>query len=122
MLVERAKGALMHHYGIDSYQAFAVLIAWARTSRTPVAAVATTRGFQVLTGYGVRTEVMGGLEYALGRLLAFVFIAGGFLGSYFGSRAARRLSGAGHLTTVFAALIFVVAAYMLWKSGSSIGL
>ena len=40
VLVERAKGALMHHYGIDSHQAFAVLIAWARTSRTPVGTIA----------------------------------------------------------------------------------
>ena len=35
-LIERAKGALMLHYGIDSHQAFAVLIGWARTSRAPV--------------------------------------------------------------------------------------
>jgi hypothetical protein len=41
-LIERAKGALMHHYGIDSHQAFAVLIGWARTSRTPVATIAQT--------------------------------------------------------------------------------
>ena len=40
VLVERAKGALMHHYGIDSHQAFAVLIAWARTSGTPVPTIA----------------------------------------------------------------------------------
>lgn len=35
--------------------------------------------------------------------------------------ASRYLSGVGLLTTVFAGLIFVVAGYMLWKSGRSIG-
>ena len=33
---------------------------------------------------------------------------------------AKRLSGTGMLTTVFAGLIFVVAAYMLWKSAAAL--
>lgn len=41
-LIERAKGALMLHYGIDSHQAFGVLVGWARMSRTPVATIAHT--------------------------------------------------------------------------------
>lgn len=41
-LVEQAKGALMLHYGVDSHQAFAVLVGWARRSRTPVPTVAHT--------------------------------------------------------------------------------
>jgi membrane protein len=45
-------------------------------------AVATTRGFKVLTTYGMRTEVMGQLEYWLGRLLAFVFITTMFFALY----------------------------------------
>lgn len=40
VLIERARGALMLHYGIDSHQAVAVLIGWARTSRTPVSTIA----------------------------------------------------------------------------------
>jgi len=75
-----------------------------------------------VTSFGLTTAA----NYASSGLvdwgLALVFIAGGFLGSFLGTRAAKRLSGAGHLTTVFAGLIFVVAAYMLWKSGSSISL
>ena len=41
-LIEQAKGALMLHYGIDSHRACAVLIGWARISRTPVATIAHT--------------------------------------------------------------------------------
>ena len=41
-LMEQAKGALMLHYGVDSHQAFAVLVGWARTSHTPVPTIAHT--------------------------------------------------------------------------------
>ena len=41
-LIEQAKGALMLHYGVDSYQALAVLVGWARVSRTPVRTIAHT--------------------------------------------------------------------------------
>lgn len=41
-LIEQAKGALMLHFGVDSHQAFAVLLGWARTSHTPVATIAHT--------------------------------------------------------------------------------
>ncbi|MFC7360372.1 ANTAR domain-containing protein [Nocardioides astragali] len=41
-LIEQAKGALMLHFGVDSHQAFAILLGWARASRTPVVVVAHT--------------------------------------------------------------------------------
>jgi hypothetical protein len=41
-LIERAKGALMLFYGVDSHQALAVLVGWARMSRTPVRLIADT--------------------------------------------------------------------------------
>jgi hypothetical protein len=41
-LIEQAKGALMLHYGVDSHQAFAVLLGWARMSGTPVTTIAHT--------------------------------------------------------------------------------
>ena len=41
-LVEQAKGALMMRYGLDSYQAFAVLVRWARITHTPVHTIAGT--------------------------------------------------------------------------------
>lgn len=41
-LVEQAKGALMLHYGVDSHQAFALLLGWARVSCTPMATITHT--------------------------------------------------------------------------------
>ena len=41
---------------------------------TVYVAIATSRGVRFLTSLGLRTEVMGGLEYAIGRLLAFILI------------------------------------------------
>lgn len=41
-LIEQAKGALMLRFGIDSHQAFGVLVGWARMSRTPVPTIAHT--------------------------------------------------------------------------------
>ncbi|MCW2737809.1 ANTAR domain-containing protein [Nocardioides sp.] len=41
-LIERAKGALMLHYGVDSHQAFAVLVGWARISHIPLPTIART--------------------------------------------------------------------------------
>jgi len=45
-------------------------------------AIASTRGVAVLAALGIRHDVMGGLEYAIGRLVAFVFIAFFFYGLY----------------------------------------
>jgi uncharacterized membrane protein YfcA len=73
-----------------------------------------------VTAFGLTTAVNYALSGLVDWPLALLFIGGGFLGSFGGTRAARQLSSKGQLTTVFAALIFVVAAYMLWKSGSSL--
>jgi len=45
-------------------------------------AIATTRGVLVLSDLGLRKEVMGALEYNLGQLLAFTFIAAMFFALY----------------------------------------
>ena len=64
------------------------------------------------------------LNYAFSGLvnwpLAAIFIAGGIAGGVAGAALARRLSGTGTLTSVFALLIFLVAAYTLWKSASAL--
>lgn len=70
--------------------------------------------------FGITTA----LNYAMSGLidwpLALAFIGGGLLGGTFGMFAARRLSAKREvLTAIFAALIFIVAIYILWKSGGS---
>lgn len=75
-----------------------------------------------VTAFGLTTAVNYALSGLVDWPLAFLFIAGGFLGSFGGTRAAKALSSKGRLTSVFAALIFVVAAYMLWKSGQLLAL
>lgn len=72
-----------------------------------------------VTAFGLTTAANYALSGLVDWLLAFAFIVGGVIGSFAGARVAKRLAGAGHLMNIFAALIFVVAAYMLWKSGSS---
>jgi hypothetical protein len=39
-VLEQAKGALMLRLGVDSHEAFSVLLGWARTTHTSVAAIA----------------------------------------------------------------------------------
>ncbi|MBA3669529.1 MAG: sulfite exporter TauE/SafE family protein [Sphingomonas sp.] len=73
-----------------------------------------------VTAFGLTTA----LNYAWSGLvdwpLAGLFILGGFLGSMAGTRTAKKLHSGGALTKVFAGLIFVVAAYMLWRSWAAI--
>ena len=73
-----------------------------------------------VTAFGLTTAANYALSGMVDWLLAGVFIAGGLIGSIAGTRAAKRLSSSGQLTTIFAVLIFVVAAYMLWKSAGAI--
>jgi len=73
-----------------------------------------------VTAFGLTTAANYALSGLVDWWLALAFIAGGFAGSLFGTRLARHLTaGRDRLTAVFAALIFVVAAYMLWKSGTT---
>ena len=65
------------------------------------------------------------LNYALSGLvdwpLAAVFIGGGVAGGLVGAALSKRLSAhKGALNTLFAILIFAVAAYMLWRSAAAI--
>ncbi len=67
-----------------------------------------------VTAFGVTTAVNYSVSGLVNWPLAFAFIGGGMLGSIFGAKIAKRLSGTtGRLTTVFAAIVFVVASYML---------
>jgi uncharacterized membrane protein YfcA len=70
-----------------------------------------------VTAFGLTTSFNYALSGLVDWTLALVFIAGGILGSLFGTKIAKRLAGTtGRLTTVFAMLIFVVAGYMLFRS------
>lgn len=40
--IERAEGALMRRYRLDALQAFALMVRWARLTRTPVHTIAKT--------------------------------------------------------------------------------
>ena len=73
-----------------------------------------------VTAFGLTTALNYAYSGLVDWLLAFAFILGGLLGSYAGARLARHLSGTrGRLTKIFASLIFLVAAYMIWKSANA---
>lgn len=69
-----------------------------------------------VSAFGLATAT----TYAIGGMvdwsIAATFVLGGLGGAQAGVRLATRLSGTGALSTVFAALVLAVAAYMLWQS------
>ena len=74
-----------------------------------------------VTAFGLTTA----LNYAFSGLidwgLAATFIGGGIVGGVVGAAASKRMSThKGLLNRVFAALIFCVALYILWKSWSTL--
>lgn len=70
-----------------------------------------------VTAFGLTTASNYALSGLIDWWLAVLFVAGGVLGGLAGSRSARILSGRkGALDTVFAALIFAVAIYVLVRS------
>ena len=73
-----------------------------------------------VTAFGLTTALNYARSGLIDWTLAAVFVGGGIVGSLAGTRSAKRLSGGGQLTSVFVTLIFVVAAYMLWKSAAAI--
>lgn len=89
----------------------------ASTSMPMIAAVGTS--LVAVTAFGLTAAINYALSGLIDWPLAAVFILGGVFGGFAGSRVAKKLSGQGTLSTVFAALIFVVAAYMLWQSAAA---
>lgn len=70
-----------------------------------------------VAAFGLTTAANYAVSGLLDWSLAASFIAGGMIGSVLGAAAARRLSAAkGRLNMVFAALIVVVASYMLYRN------
>ena len=70
--------------------------------------------------FGLTTALNYAVSGLVDWLLALAFIGGGLFGGVAGGFAAKRLSAVrGRLTTIFAGLIFMVAAYILWKSAAA---
>ncbi|MFS8115125.1 sulfite exporter TauE/SafE family protein [Rhizobium jaguaris] len=71
-----------------------------------------------VTAFGLTTAVNYAISGYVDWLLAAVFIGGGIVGGLLGAFLAKHLSARkGVLNSLFATLIFVVAAYMLYRSG-----
>jgi uncharacterized membrane protein YfcA len=112
-----AVGALSGFFGIGG--GFLIVPGLvASTGMAMINAVGTS--LVAVTAFGLTTALNYAGSGLIDWTLAAVFVVGGIVGSLVGTRAAKRLSAGGHLTSVFAALIFVVAAYMLWKSAAAI--
>ncbi len=60
----------------------ATLLLVAYTALSAYLALATTRGVQIFERLGIRADVMGTVEYAFGRLVAFTFVALMFFSLY----------------------------------------
>lgn len=73
-----------------------------------------------VTAFGLTTAFNYALSGLVDWQLAAIFIAGGLAGSMAGTRMAKHLSAKDRLTHVFAGLIFVVAAYMLWRQWTAL--
>lgn len=70
-----------------------------------------------VTAFGLTTALNYAFSGYVDWLLAVIFIGGGVIGGIIGAYSAKRLSARkGLLNTLFATLIFVVAAYMLYRS------
>jgi uncharacterized membrane protein YfcA len=112
-----AAGALSGFFGIGG--GFLIVPALVMATSMPILnAVASS--LVAVTAFGLTTAANYAVSGLVDWTLAAFFIAGGVLGGLLGARFASMLAHRkGALNTVFAALIFAVAVYML---GSSIGL
>jgi uncharacterized membrane protein YfcA len=88
----------------------------AATDMAMINAVGTS--LVAVTSFGLTTAFNYALSGLVDWALAGIFIVGGFAGSFAGTRMAKAIHGKGQLNIVFACLIFIVAAYMLWRQWS----
>jgi uncharacterized membrane protein YfcA len=74
-----------------------------------------------VTAFGFTTAVNYAISGLVDWQLAIVFIGGGIAGGVIGAFAARQMAQArGLLNSLFAGLVFAVAAYMLWRNAMAI--
>ena len=106
-------GAVSGFFGIGG--GFLIVPGLLGATRMPmINAVGTS--LVAVTAFGITTAGNYALSGYVDWALAGVFVAGGVIGSLLGTRLARKLSSTGALTNIFAGVIFLVAAYMLWQS------
>lgn len=73
-----------------------------------------------VTAFGLTTAINYALSGMVDWPLAMVFVLGGIAGGIAGAYLARHLSRSkGLLNALFAGMIFVVAGYMIWRTGSA---
>lgn len=108
-----ATGAFSGFFGIGG--GFLIVPGLLASTRMPmINAVGTS--LVAVTAFGLTTAVNYALSGLIDWELAAIFILGGVTGGMAGAALAQRLSDKGALTSVFAGLIFMIAAYMLWQS------
>ena len=74
-----------------------------------------------VTAFGLTTAINYAASGLIDWLLAAAFVIGGVAGGIMGAAAARKLADRrGALNSVFAATLFAVALYMLWKSAQAL--
>ncbi len=106
-------GAFSGFFGIGG--GFLIVPSLMASTRMPMLnAVGTS--LVAVTAFGLTTAGNYAFSGLVDWLLAGAFVLGGLLGTGIGMHAARRLARSGHLHSVFAALIFAVAGYVLWRS------
>ncbi|MGJ4897377.1 MULTISPECIES: sulfite exporter TauE/SafE family protein [unclassified Bradyrhizobium] len=75
-----------------------------------------------VTAFGLTTAANYALSGLVDWALAATFLVAGIAGGLVGAKLAARLSGTrGTLNKVFATVVFVVAAYMIYRSWSALG-
>jgi uncharacterized membrane protein YfcA len=109
-----AVGAISGFFGIGG--GFLIVPALMLATGMPILS-AVGSSLVAVTAFGLTTAANYASSGYVDWSLAAVFVAGGVLGGLLGARSAKTLSGKrGALNTVFAALIFAVAIYMLSRS------
>lgn len=85
-----------------------------------LSAIATS--LVAVTAFGLTTALSYAHSGDIDWPLAVIFIGGGVVGGIAGARLSRRLASRGVLERVFAVMLVVVAAYVLYRSASAFSL
>ncbi len=112
-----ATGVFSGFFGIGG--GFLIVPGLIASTRMPIInAVGTS--LMAVAAFGLTTAVNYAFSGLVDWWLAVIFISGGIVGGIAGAVAAHKLAeNRGQLTTIFACLVFVVAAYMMYRSGGT---